>query len=69
MRLSVWPAHSRPFDEVLAVARGGRGSAAIERSTQADAGADELIVPDWNLGRPERALDALGRFLAVARGA
>ena len=30
----------------------------------ADAGVDELIVPDFTLGKPSRRQDTLDRFLA-----
>lgn len=48
---------------------GSEGAVADQVAAYRDAGADELIVPDWNLGPPEQALDALSRFLGVARGA
>lgn len=31
-----------------------------------DAGADELIIPDWNLGTATQAADTLERFFEIA---
>jgi alkanesulfonate monooxygenase SsuD/methylene tetrahydromethanopterin reductase-like flavin-dependent oxidoreductase (luciferase family) len=57
-----WLARFRDRDPVRPVIVGTPAEVVEQVAAYRDAGVDELIVPDWTMGKPARALDTLELF-------
>jgi alkanesulfonate monooxygenase SsuD/methylene tetrahydromethanopterin reductase-like flavin-dependent oxidoreductase (luciferase family) len=57
-----WLARFRDRDPVRPVIVGTPAEVVEQVAAYRDAGVDELIVPDWTMGKPPRAIDTLELF-------